>query len=155
MVQNQRTTPLTPISKRKLSVNIGIVTPHNRQQFNSSLRLISQQESISRSVRTFLQKAGKAIDQFHVQEAISTQKLSAYEIKMSELNQKKRRKIQIDANQQFASIETIKAVQDAQQRHQDEWNSKDRAKEARKTANEMIARDITQFQHEFHINAVV
>jgi DDE superfamily endonuclease/Tc5 transposase DNA-binding domain/helix-turn-helix, Psq domain len=156
VVQNQCPAPSTPTQqKRKLSISTDIVTPHNRQQFYSSLRSISQQESISRPVRILLQKTGKAIDQFHVQQAVAEQKLSAYEMKISELHQKKRRKIPIDANKLFASIETIKAVQDEQQRHQDEWDSKDRAREARKTANEMIARDITQFQHQFHINSVV
>jgi hypothetical protein len=86
VVQNDRITPSTPTSKRNRSPDIAISTPHTRQQFNSSIQRITQQESISRSVRFFLQKAGKAIDQFHVQQAISTQKLSAYEIKISELH---------------------------------------------------------------------
>lgn len=80
--------------------------------------------------------------------------MSAYEIKTSEIHQKKKRKIPIDTNQLFASIETIKAVQDEQQRCQEEWDRKDRAKEARHTANEMEVDGMSQLQHEFHINTI-
>lgn len=75
-------------------------------------------------------------------------------MKISELHQKKKRKMLIDTNQSFASVESIKVVFDEQQRYQAERNRRDRAKEARKLANEMIAQDITRFQHEFHLNTI-
>jgi hypothetical protein len=109
---------------------------------------------MSRTVRTLLSKTGKALDHFHVQEAMQSQKLEAYELQIAELRQKRRKKIAIDANRTFADIETIKAVQEEQRQNQAEWDKRDRAKEARRTANEMISRDITQFQFEFHVNSV-
>jgi hypothetical protein len=155
VVQNERThgvqTLVTP-TKRKQSPDVNIATPQNRQDFLRSVRQSTHQETVSRPIRLLLQKASKAIDRFHVQEAISMKKLSVYELKLAELHQKKRRKVAIDANQAFASIESIMAIQDEQERRQADWDRIDRAKEARKTAREMIERDITYFQHEWHVN---
>ena len=70
VVQNRSvqasTLPRTPTHKRKASIDITITTPHNRCQFNASLSIISQRESMSRTVRTLLSKTGKALDHFHV-----------------------------------------------------------------------------------------
>jgi hypothetical protein len=98
VVQNERTPiPVTP-TKRIRSPNINIATPQNHQQFLRSVRQFTHQETVSRPIRLLLQKASKAIDRFHVQEAISMKKLSVYELKLAELHQKKRRKVAINAN---------------------------------------------------------
>ena len=160
VAQNRTTnlpaTPQTPQSrKRRLSANLSITTPKNKFQFNASLSVISQQEPISRGVRTLLSKVGKAIDRFHIQSAQTTQQSQAYELQISELRNKRRKKVPIDANKNFADIEKIKAVQDEQERQRDEWNKRDQVAEARRTANAMLASQMTRFQHEFRVNSVV
>ena len=57
----------------------------------------------------------------------------------------------IDANTTFANIASIKAAQDSAQRLRDEWEARDRAAEARATANAMLANEISKFQFEWHI----
>jgi hypothetical protein len=123
------TIPQTPqtlqLRKRRLSGDLFIPTPENKQQFNAVVSVISQQEPVSRGIRTLLSKAGKAIDRFHHQSAQDTQKTEAYERQLSELHNKRRKKIPIDANKTFADIETIKAAQIEQERQQEEWNRRD------------------------------
>jgi hypothetical protein len=66
---------------------------------------------------------------------------------------KKKKKIAIDCNKVFASIDTIKAAQQEQERLQAAWNRRDRVEEARKAANAMLADHISQFQHQFQIDS--
>ena len=73
--------------------------------------------------------------------------------RITELANKKKKKIAIDYNKVFASIGIIKAAQQEQERLQAAWNRRDRVEEARKAANVMLANYISQFQHQFQIDS--
>jgi len=57
----------------------------------------------------------------------------------------------VDCNQVFADITRIKAAQDEAERRRETWELQDRAAEARRTSNAMLANEIAQYQHEFHV----
>jgi hypothetical protein len=75
--------------------------------------------------------------------------------RITELASKKKKKIAIDCNKVFASIDTIKAAQQEQERLQAAWNRRDRVEEARKAANVMLASHISQFQYQFQIDSEI
>jgi hypothetical protein len=132
-----------------------ILTPQNRRQLVDAIHSISSKEAISRPVRTLLWKATKGFDKLHSANAQGSLQLAAQARKITELANKKKKKVAINCNEVFANIATIKAAQEEQERVQAEWNRRDRVEEARRTANVMIANQVAVFQHEFHINTLV
>jgi hypothetical protein len=120
-----------------------------------AIHSISSKEAISRPVRTLLWKATKGFDKLHSANAQGSLQLAAQARKITELANKKKKKVAINYNKVFANIATIKAAQEEQERVQAEWNRRDKVKEARRTANVMIANQVAVFQHEFHINTLV
>ena len=70
---------------------------------------------------------------------------------MAHLKNKRKKKIAIDANEQFANIEDIVRVQQELERRRAEFDKKDRAKEARKAADELIQVGMTSLLHQFHV----
>jgi hypothetical protein len=51
----------------------------------------------------------------------------------------------------FANIAKIKEAQDEANRVKETWEQRDRALEARRTANMMLANEMARFQHQFHV----
>lgn len=129
-----------------------LVTPRNRQQLQSA---IQSKEPLSRPVRTLLAKATKGFDILHSHNAQHALQIQAQARRITELADKKKKKVAIDSNKAFASIDTIKAAQEEQERLQAAWNRRDRVGEARRTADAMLANHITQFQHRFQIGSEI
>jgi len=126
-----------------------LATPRNRLQLQSVIQSISSKESLSRPVRTLLTKATKGFDILHSHNAQHTLRIQAQARRITELANKKKKKVAIDCNKVFANIDTIKAEQE---RLQAAWNRRDRAGEARRTADAMLANHMSQFQHKFQID---
>ena len=102
-----------------------------------------------------LQKASKAIDQFHHQHVVQSQAMKAYELQLQEQKNKRRKKVAIDANEAFATVEKIIATKAVVALQQPKWDEQMKAQEAQRTASVMLANRIAAFQHEFHIADVV
>ena len=132
-----------------------LVTPRNRQQLQSAIQSISSKEPLSRPIRTLLTKATKGFDILHSHNAQHTLRIEAQARRITELANKKKKKVAIDCNKVFANIDTIKAAQEEQERLQAAWNRRDRAGEARKTADAMLANHMSQFQHKFQIDSEI
>jgi hypothetical protein len=82
--------------------------------------------------------------------------LAAQKAKLDECtNKRKRQKIEPDPNTRFADIEAIKGAIDKAKEREQEWNRQDRAREARKVAEGMMERDMSEFMYEFHVASVV
>jgi hypothetical protein len=58
------------------------------------------------------------------------------------LTQKRKKKIAINCNEVFTSIESVKAAQEEQERAQAAWNTRDRQNEAIRTTNIILANEI-------------
>jgi hypothetical protein len=65
--------------------------------------------------------------------------------RINELANKRQEKVAIDCNVVFADITTIKAAQDQEDRLKDAWEQQDRAAEARRTANSILAHEIVSW----------
>jgi hypothetical protein len=104
------------LHKRQLSGNLFISTSENKQQFNTVVSVISQQEPVLYRIQIFLLKAEKVINQFYYQSVQDIQKIEMYKQQLSELYNKQRKKIPINMNKIFTDIKTIKAAQIKQER---------------------------------------
>jgi hypothetical protein len=77
------------------------------------------------------------------------QQINAQTTKLEEINQKKKKKVPVNANELFTGIEKIKAAQE-EQRHQIALSKeKDLATEARKTAEQVMGMQIAQMSSQF------
>jgi hypothetical protein len=126
-------------------------TPQNKRNFLKAVQMISIQESIPRPVRWLLSKTGKAFDNLHHLHSQDSLQLQGQQKKIDELANKRQKKVAIDCNQVFANITKIKEAQDEASRLKENWEQRDRALEARRTANMMLANEMARFQHQFHV----
>lgn len=97
---------------------------------------------MTRNVRILFAKIGKSYDILHFETAQHLQQINAFQSKINDFRTRKVKKLPIDSNEQFASMQTIMKAQKRQNALQEEWNRKDRAAEARKLANEVASRTI-------------
>jgi hypothetical protein len=155
VAQGDQTKPQTPQKeshKRNLSSTESVlVTPQNKRQLLHIIDQIQAQMPIPRPVRALLSKTGKAFDVIIHQQAQNIQQIEAQRRKLDQLQAKKKKKTAIDANKRFTDIVAIKAVHDQELRQRAEWLRRDQVAEARKVANELMAKDMTAFQFEWHV----
>jgi len=102
-----------------------------------------------------LKKASKAIDHFHHHQVIQSQRINAYELQLQEQKNKKKRKVAIDVNESFATLEMIIATKAVIALQQPVWDEQKAAQEARNLSNQLLAIRIAACTHEFHISDVV
>ena len=106
--ENNQFVPQTPPSrKRTFSISDIYYTPTHKQSYKDTYYTILREEMVSRPVRSFLQKVGKAIDRIEWE---STQKdllLKAQQTQIDDLHQRKQKRQAIDCNETPANIETI------------------------------------------------
>jgi hypothetical protein len=105
-------TPPRPIRQAALTSPEPFQTPKSSQQMYQLTQTLQKSQSLHRSVRNVLAKAGKAIELANItqarQEAIIQRQGAELEILAP---QKPRKKITVDPNTAFASIDQIKAAQ--------------------------------------------
>ena len=132
------TVPKIPTSQRTLTDLIVIWTPTNRRDLQIQFQRLASTKDVSRSVRLLVQKASKTIDSYIFKSAWINRLIVSQEAQLSHLTNKRKKKIAIDANEQFVNIEDIARVQEEIERRRAEFDRKDRAKEARQTADGLI-----------------
>ena len=143
--------PQTP-GKRRLSTSEQVLpTPRNTHELSEAIQAISSQEAVPRPIRHLLSKTRKAFGTLHHRHAQDSLQIEALQKKNEELASKRQKKVPIDCNLVFADITRIKGAQEEAARQRETWEQRDRAAEARKTSNAMLARQIAQLQHEFHV----
>ena len=149
--QISQTTPKSSPQRTPTASEKILHTPQNRRDFLKAVQMISIQESIPRPVRWLLSKTGKALDNLHHLHSQDSLQIQAQQKKIDELGNKRRKKVAIDCNQVFANITKIKEAQDEANRQKEAWEQRDRALEARRTADMMLANEMARFQHQFHV----
>ena len=142
--------PKTPTSQRTPTDLTVIRTPINRRDLQVQFQRLASTKDVSQSVRLLVQKASKTIDSYTFESARMNRLIVSQEAQLSHLTNKRKKKIAIDANEQFANIEDIARVQEEIERRRAEFDRKDRAKEARQTADGLIRQGITSLLHQFH-----
>jgi hypothetical protein len=143
------TTTSTAPSKRPNSSSSLLSTPQNKRQLIEAQATLLEQADLPRGVRYFFNKTAKAFEQLHVERALNLQQINAQTTKLEEINQKKKKKVPINANELFAGIEKIKAAQEEQRRQIALSKEKDLAAEARKTAEQVMGMQIAQMSFQF------
>ena len=146
----EMTVPKTPTSQRTPTDLTVIWTPANRRDLQVQFQRLASTEDVSRSVRLLVQKASKTIDSYTFESARMNRLIVSQEAQLSHLTNKRKKKIAIDANEQFVNIEDIARVQEEIERRRAEFDRKDRAKEARQTADGLIRQGMTSLLHQFH-----
>jgi hypothetical protein len=141
----------TPKRRRQLSFDARFQTPQNRRDFDRLIGLLPPLVSAQRSVRTALHLASKAVDRFHHQNVLQSKELEAYELLHKERENKKQKKVGIDANKAFATAEQIIATKAVTALQRPAWEARKKAQEARELANTMLANDVARFTSEFYI----
>jgi hypothetical protein len=139
----------TAPSKRPNSSSSLLSTPQNKRQLIEAQATLLEQADLPRGVRYFFNKTAKAFEQLHVERALNLQQINAQTTKLEEINQKKKKKVPINANELFAGIEKIKAAQEEQRRQIALSKEKDLAAEARKTAEQVMGMQIAQMSFQF------
>ena len=147
----EMTVPKTPASQRIAPNLVAIRTPANRRDLQDQFQRLAATEEVSRSVRLLVQKASKTIDSYTFDSARMNCLIVSQESQLSHLKNKRKKKIAIDVNEQFANIEDIVRVQEEIERRRDEFDRKDRAKEARQTADMLVRQGMTSLLHQFHV----
>ena len=148
--RTEMTVPKTLTSQRTPTDLTVIRTPANRRDLQVQFQRLASTEDVSRSVRLLVQKASKTIDSYTFESARMNRLIVSQEAQLSHLTNKRKKKIAIDANEQFANIEDIARVQEEIERRRAEFDRKDRAKGARQTADGLIRQGMTSLLHQFH-----
>jgi len=112
-LQNEQILPTTPPSRKQAQyIPHDIHTPLTRQQVRQQIKSISSQETLSRPVRRLLQKTSKAFDQLQWDIALKSQELTIQRTRLNELTTTRQRRVAIDCNEVFTSIETIRQARE-------------------------------------------
>ena len=82
----------------------------------------------------FFRKTSKAFEQLHYDNAQQLQQISAQKLRITELSNKRRKKITINPTERFANIEQIIIAQQEQEQRQREWERRNPERQARATA---------------------
>jgi hypothetical protein len=143
-VQLAPPTPQTPPKSRKRALSNELVylqTPANRKELEKTVETLQKSENLSRSIRMALTKIAKGYDALHMAKTRDELRLKGQEVIINEVRAKRaRKKVAHDPNSQFVRIRDIKEALDQQQAQKAAWATKDRAAEARKTAQAMQLR---------------
>jgi len=112
--QNSQFAPQTPPSrKRASSVSDIYHTPTHKRSYMDTCHTIIREEYVSRTVRSFLQKAGKAIERIEWESAQKDLLLQRQQAQIENLSQRKEKRKAIDCNETFVNIETIQQAKQA------------------------------------------
>ena len=76
--------------------------------------------------------------------------ITSQEGRLLHLQNKRRKKVAIDSNEQFTNIADIVQVQEELWVRQAEFDARDRAKDARTAADEVVRLGIAPLLHQFH-----
>jgi len=106
--------PPVPSIPTQIGANTVLATPSKPHDFHLQIEYLQHNEKLSRDVRTVLTKARKALSGSFMREAKQMVTIQAQNSKIETLEEKKTKKrIYLDPNQQFASIEDIIKARDA------------------------------------------
>jgi hypothetical protein len=95
-------------------------------------------------------KIAKGYNAFYIAKTRDELHLKGQEVIINEVRAKRaRKKVAHDLNSQFVRIRDIKEALDQQEAQKAAWATKDRAAEARKTAQAMQNKDMMAFMSEF------
>ena len=151
--------PKTPPTRRSHGLipsqstqNVQITTPCNAKQLQLQANIILRQKCDSRTVRLLFAKTSKAFASLQFKTVEQGLQLANQAKIIEEHHVKKRKKIAIDTNKQFAGIEQIIAAQTKVAAQQEEWNGVNRAKGARQQADMVEQAGMEACMIEFHVS---
>jgi hypothetical protein len=145
--------PSTPPATDQDAATLEVVfnTPQSSQALYKAQKALLLSETLSRSTRLVLSKAGKAIAAANTRAArlqAENQRLK-YQLDSTRVT-RLRKRVQVDPNERFSNVESIKAAIDRAAALEAQQNSTSPEKEAQKAAVEVAARTLdsmcTQWQ---------
>lgn len=129
--------PVTPpAASQALAVSEqGFCTPQSSQALRQAQQQLLSSESLSRSTRLVLGKAGKAIAKANTRAALLTAENQRLKYQLDRCQTTRvRKRVQVDPNERFSNVESIKAAIDRAAALQAQWTSISPEKEAEKAA---------------------
>ena len=115
------------------------------------IRVLDSNENLSRGTRLLFRKTSKTFKQLYIEKTRNSVELNVKKRQIERLENKRRKKIQVDPNESFVNIENIKRVKDEQRRNEEEYQRKDRQKEAAATSAALVQSDMESFMTQFHV----
>ncbi|OQU94254.1 hypothetical protein CLAIMM_00635 isoform 2 [Cladophialophora immunda] len=101
-------TPRTPPSRKRNALESDVyLSPSNRRNFDSSVHRATHQETLSRSFRTFLNKTSRQLDRLQWENRQKDDQIASLKTQLERSKAQRQKGKAIDANQTFASIESI------------------------------------------------
>ena len=146
--------PATPPSTSQASATLGLVftTPRSSQALYKAQQQLQLSESLSRSTRLVLGKAGKAIAEANTRAAqlkAENQRLK-YQLDSTTVT-RVRKRVQVNPNKRFSNVESIKAAIDRAAAQQAQQASTLLENEAQKAAEAAAARTLNSMCTEWQI----
>jgi hypothetical protein len=146
-----QTYQIPPSTPSKRHDPFTITTPLNRRDLKAQFEQIAAEEEVSRSIRTLVRKTVKTLDTLTFEGVRQTQQITSLTSQVEHLSNKRRKKVPIDMNDQFARIEDIIKVQATIEQNKVAWERQDRAKIARESSSAMLHRNVEGCLHVFHV----
>jgi len=103
-------------------------------------------------VRRLLQKTSKAFDRLQWDIALKSQELTTQRTRLNELATRRQRRVAIDCNEVFASIETIRQARQAVEALEATTRSPVRTNTETTTRNRQLNDALAPFLHQFSVN---
>lgn len=129
--------PVTPLSVTQTSdaTNPLFITPQSSQALHLAQQQLLQSESLSRSTRTLLGKAGKAIARANTRSAQLEAENQRLKYQLDAIQSTRvRKRVQVNPNERFSNVESIKAALERATAIHAEQAAKAPEKEAQKAA---------------------
>lgn len=103
-------------------------------------------------MRRLLEKTSKAFDRLQWEITIQSQQLTTQRLRLDELVTRRQRRVAIDCNKVFASIETIRQARQAVEALEATTRSPVRANTETTTRNRQLNDALAPFLHQFSVN---
>jgi hypothetical protein len=145
-------TPPRPTQVSNPNMTPVFKTPQSSQQLQQLTQRVQKRSKIQRDIRTILQKAGRAIERANFTQAMQQATIQRQQHQIESLTPvKPRKKVTIDPNTRFASIESIRAAQEESKRVAKERAQKQPLWDAKKAANEAAATALSNMCFEWQL----
>lgn len=146
----QCTPPAQVQTTTETTTQLLLQTPKSSQQVFKAIQAVRSRRDAREKLRTLASKAGKAIGALNAQLAAAQHRAFVQGEQIKQLSEtRSRKRVTIDANTRFATIEQIKKAQEEQAIQQAKIAAKQPELEAKRAAEAVVQRSISELQFEW------
>jgi hypothetical protein len=144
-------TPTQPKTTQNL-IDPLLQTPKNQRNVYEAIQAMRGSETVPRSARTALAKAGKAIGQLAARCALHEATISKQNLQLEGFKiQKTKKRVRVDPNTRFADIENIQRAIDESKTRQAHLEAMDIENQFKKASEQAMAAKMEDYMFEFPV----